>query len=156
MVICRPMVQSDIASVAQIYRELQAFNGYELESITALVERIGSAPPSFEWMIAESDRTIRGFALFSVFPGAALKPAVFLKELFVTEQSRGHMIGKRLMEGLARLARERGCERIDLTTSTTNLRARSLYENLGGRDDPAKIFYRFDGKAIEMMANSEK
>jgi GNAT superfamily N-acetyltransferase len=68
-----------------------------------------------------------------------------LEDLFVSEEARGHGLGRALVDGAIERARERGCRRMELDTGETNEAARALYEAAGfvndrghGRD----LYYR--------------
>lgn len=74
----------------------------------------------------------------------------YLAELYVVPPLRGRGIGRALMEAAFELARERGCDRMELTTSTDDEGAIALYEKLGftgreGRPDgPVMLYYERD------------
>jgi GNAT superfamily N-acetyltransferase len=68
-----------------------------------------------------------------------------LEDLFVSEEARGHGLGRALVDGAIERARERGCRRMELDTGESNEAARALYEGAGfvndrghGRD----LYYR--------------
>ena len=65
------------------------------------------------------DEEVAGFALFfhnySTWMG---KPGIYLEDLYVDEKARGSGLGKNLMAALAKLAQERGCERLELSILT--------------------------------------
>ena len=77
-------------------------------------------------------------------------PECYLAELYVVPQSRGHGLGRALMQGAIEVARARGADHMDLGTSEDDVAARSLYESLGfinregGRDGPITYFYERD------------
>jgi len=55
----------------------------------------------------------------------------YLDDLFVDPQVRGQAIGRRLIEHVAQVARERGWGVVRWTTADDNYRARGLYDQLG-------------------------
>lgn len=65
-------------------------------------------------MIALEDDVPIGYALFfhnfSTFLG---KAGIYLEDLYIRESFRGLGYGKRLLKELAKIAVERGCERLD-------------------------------------------
>jgi aminoglycoside 3-N-acetyltransferase I len=61
---------------------------------------------------------------------------MFLYELGVDEPSRLQGVGRRLVETLAELARERGCYGMWTGTETDNVAARKTYERAGARTTP--------------------
>ena len=77
-----------------------------------------------------------------LWPAAGLTTSLYLKELYVAQAYRRSGTGRLLMEGLYRIAAERGCSRVEGTTDTSNPGAQQCYESLGVSPLPAKIFYR--------------
>ncbi len=67
----------------------------------------------------------------------------YLEELYVVPGRRGDGLGRRLMEAVLDLARERGCGRIELGTEEDDTAARGLYESLGftNRDRGELMFF---------------
>jgi len=59
------------------------------------------------------------------------------------------------MRFLARLAVERGCVRFDWTAETDNPDALGFYDRLGARRVADKVYYRFDGEALQRLATSD-
>jgi GNAT superfamily N-acetyltransferase len=84
-----------------------------------------------------------GLASWSLlWPAAGLTTSLYLKELYVAQAHRHGGVGRLLMEGIYRIAAERGCSRVEWTTDTGNTRAQQFYESLGATPLPTKIFYR--------------
>ena len=54
----------------------------------------------------------------------------YLQDLFVDAPARRHSCGRKLIEAVAAIARERGCARLYWTTKEDNLPARSLYDRI--------------------------
>jgi GNAT superfamily N-acetyltransferase len=54
----------------------------------------------------------------------------YLQDLFVDAGARRHGCGRRLIEAVAAVARERGCARLYWTTKEDNTVARSLYDRI--------------------------
>ncbi len=65
---------------------------------------------------------------------------MFLYELSVDEGARRRGIGRRLVEELAALARERGCYGMWTGTEADNVAARRTYERAGARLVPVHAF----------------
>ena len=55
----------------------------------------------------------------------------WLEDLFVRDSARGSGVGAALVEAAVRRARERGCGRVELDTSSENAAALALYERFG-------------------------
>lgn len=146
---------SDHGALALVFEEMQAHYGASCPSREIILRRLGSMPAGTEILVAGNE-TIMGFAaISSVYPGPGLESGLFLKELFVSKLHRGSGVGKCLMQGLAKLALERGHGRIDWTADRDNPRLRAFYDGLGGTPKPEKLFYRLDGVALFEAAKLE-
>jgi len=142
----RTATRQDMAAVAVLAGEFHAFlaaidgsdPAFDVNGTRAKLERCGFGPePLFACLIAESDGEAVGYAIYSIgFWADSLQGMVLLTDLFVRAAWRSRGIGKELMECLAEIGRERGCEIVVWTVWTKN--------------DPAKRFYaRIGAKAID-------
>ncbi len=85
------------------------------------------------------------FLDFSTWTG---RPGIHLEDLYVTPESRGQGIGRRLLATLVSIANERGYARINWSVLTWNEPALSFYRNLGAAPQDEWINYRLDGDAL--------
>lgn len=104
-------------------------------------------------IIAEDDGTPAGFALFfhnySTFLAA---PGIYLEDLFVKPEYRGRGYGKALLARLARIAKDRGCGRVEWAVLDWNEPSINFYRGIGAASlDDWKIF-RLTGDALEALA----
>ncbi len=107
-----------------------------------------------EIVLAEQDGRALGFASFAImYPAPDLGGMLYLKDLFTLEQARGQGIGLILMRFLAKTALERGCVRFDWTAEDINPRAMAFYERIGAKRVTDKVYYRFDGEALQRFAD---
>ncbi len=84
-------------------------------------------------------------------PGRDLRGLLFVKDLFVKEEARGHGIGSALMRFLAAFCLDQGIARIDLGTDRSNDGAQRLYDALGGvRQD--KVAFTFPTDVLKRLA----
>lgn len=73
-----------------------------------------------------------GFAHATVHPSTwALNGYCYLEDLFVAPAARGGDVARELIDATARVARERGVERMYWHTQQFNGAARSLYDKVG-------------------------
>ena len=108
----RDAVRSDAPQIVQFIRDLAAYEKLEgeMEATAADIEReLFGANPRVFCQIAERDGAPAGFALwfytFSTFLG---RQGLWLEDLFVKPELRGHGIGKALLVNLAqRCVREK-------------------------------------------------
>jgi GNAT superfamily N-acetyltransferase len=143
---------SDHAALAVLFEEMQAHYGVTCPPRDTILEGLQNMPRGTEILVAGTDEII-GFAAFSsVYPGPGLQSGLFLKELFVSGAHRGGGAGTGLIRALARLAIERGHNRVDWTADRNNPGLRVFYERLGALPKPEKVFYRLDGAALRATA----
>ena len=110
--------------------------------------------PMAEVLIAEADGAPVGFALFfhnfSTFEG---RPGIYLEDLFVDPAARGLGAGKALLKGLAALAIERGCARLEWAVLDWNEPAIAFYRSLGAEAMDEWTVNRVDGDALKVLAS---
>ncbi|HVW68605.1 MAG TPA: GNAT family N-acetyltransferase [Steroidobacteraceae bacterium] len=96
-----------------------------------------------------------GFALFfhnySTFLG---KPGLYLEDLFVHPEARGHGVGKKLLAWLARTAVERDCGRLEWSVLDWNEPSIRFYRNLGAELKSEWQIFRLTGDALAALART--
>ena len=106
-----------------------------------------------EVIFALEDGKEVGFALFfhnfSTFLGRA---GIYLEDLFVMPQYRGHGHGKVLVKELARIAVERGCGRLEWACLDWNRPSIDFYLSLGAVPMEEWTVYRVAGEILHDMA----
>ena len=99
----------------------------------------------------EDDKEV-GFALFcynfSTFVG---KAGIHLEDLFVKPEYRGRGHGKRLITEVARIAKERGCGRLEWACLDWNKKSIDFYLSLGAKSLDGWTTYRFDEEKLSQM-----
>lgn len=97
-----------------------------------------------------------GFALFfhnfSTFLGRA---GIYLEDLYVTPEYRGHGHGKALIRELARIAVERGCGRLEWSCLDWNTPSIDFYLSLGAEQMNEWTVYRFAGEKLRALAEND-
>lgn len=97
-----------------------------------------------------------GFALFfhnfSTFLGRA---GIYLEDLFVFPEYRGHGHGKALIRELARIAVERGCGRLEWCCLDWNQPSIDFYLSLGAIPMDEWTTYRLTGERLSAFAENE-
>ncbi len=160
MLSIRPAEPNDSGLVYAFIRELA-----EYERLTHLVEAteadiaaelFGPRPRVF-CDIAEWRGQPVGFALwfytFSTFKG---RRGIYLEDLFVRPEHRGHGIGKGLLHGLARRCAEEGLGRLEWAVLDWNTPSIAFYESLGATPQDGWTVYRLTGDDLETLAAREK
>jgi GNAT superfamily N-acetyltransferase len=94
-----------------------------------------------------------GFVLFfhnySTFLG---KPGLYIEDLFVDEDYRRHGYGRALLLHVARLAKERGCGRLEWAVLDWNQPAIGFYKKLGALPMSEWTVFRVTGKSLDELA----
>ena len=94
-----------------------------------------------------------GFALFfhnfSTFLGRA---GLYLEDLYILEEYRGGGYGKATLKELARIARERGCGRLEWWCLDWNKPSIDFYTSLGAQPMDEWTTYRLTGETLRQMA----
>ena len=118
-----------------------------------LLRTLFSEKPSAEVLIAEYAGQASGFALFfSSYSTFLARPGIYLEDLFVLPEYRGHGIGLSLLSHLAALVAERKMGRLDWSVLDWNTPAIEFYERIGARGLADWTQYRLDGNALQHLA----
>lgn len=122
-------------------------------TVSSLRAQLGAEQPPFECLLGEVDGLAVGFALFfqsySTWKGV---PGLYLEDLFVSPEQRGHGYGAALLGELAALAVERGCARLDWQVLDWNTPSIEFYEAIGAEIKRDWIPCRLTGAALDAMA----
>ena len=106
-----------------------------------------------EAVIGYHDGGPAGFALFfhnfSTFLG---RPGLYLEDLYVRPEHRGKGFGRALLAHLARLAKRRGCGRLEWCVLDWNEPAIKFYKSLGAAAMGEWTVYRVAGESLDRLA----
>lgn len=93
-----------------------------------------SDPPRYEAYLAMIGDVPAGYVTFySTYSTFLAQPSFYLEDIFVREEFRHRGIGGELFSFCRKLARERGCGRMDWQVLTWNEPAIRFYERSGGK-----------------------
>jgi ribosomal protein S18 acetylase RimI-like enzyme len=90
-------------------------------------------------LVAEVDDSIAGFISLSEKKHWSGQVDAYIGELVVAPALEGRGIGSTLVRSAIDWSRQRGLERITLTTGVRNRRARDLYESLGFEEEDVNL-----------------
>ncbi|ANM31785.1 diamine acetyltransferase [Acidobacteria bacterium Mor1] len=109
--------------------------------------------PYAEVVFGYDGDTPAAFALFfhnySTFRG---RPGIYLENLFVKPEFRGKGYGKAMLVHLAKLAVERGCDRVEWVVLDWNEPAIGFYKRLGAVPMEGWEIFRLEGEALPALA----
>lgn len=153
----RPATPSDLDTIIQLVHGLAE---YEREPDAVKLDRetfarhLFGPRPFAEVLIAETlAGESAGFALyfhnFSTWEG---RPGIYLEDLFVRPELRGHGYGKALLVELARIAVARDCARLEWAVLDWNEPSIQFYRSLGAVAMDEWTTYRVTGTALDNLA----
>ena len=148
-----PLLHRFIRELAEYEREPMAVEVTDTE----LRAQLSQPRPPFECLVAERDGERGpeplGFALFfasySTWRG---RPGIYLEDLYVPPVHRGTGVGRALLAALARLARARGCARLEWSVLDWNAPAIGFYQRLGATAMSEWTVHRLTDDALERLA----
>ena len=148
------------ADIADIHRLIYELAVYEKapEQMVATVDQISESlfkdnPVAFAH-VAEVDGKIVGIALWFLNYSTWLgKPGIYLEDLFVQPEHRGHGIGKGFMKTLAQLCIERGYERFQWWVLDWNKPSIEFYKSLGAVPMDEWTVFRLSGDSLKKFAS---
>lgn len=119
-----------------------------------LREHLFGERPYAEVLLAEVEGRAVGFALyFYNYSTFLTQPGIYLEDLFVLPDERGRGYGKALLTALGRLARERGCGRLEWAVLDWNEPSIQFYRALGAVSMDEWTVNRVTGDALERLAS---
>jgi GNAT superfamily N-acetyltransferase len=149
----------DVPIILQLIRDLATYERAPNEvSATEeqLVDVLFGEKPAAEVLLAFEKDTPVGFAVFfhnfSTWLG---RPGLYLEDLFVKPEKRGKGYGRALLVELAKIARDRGCGRMEWAVLDWNEPAIKFYRALGAKPMEEWTVFRLTRDGISELAKSE-
>ena len=155
----RPACLQDVPVILQLIRDLATYERAP-DEVTAteeqLVDVLFGERPVAEVLLAFEGESAVGFAVyfynFSTWLG---RPGLYLEDLFVKQEKRGKGYGRALLVELAKIARDRGCGRMEWAVLNWNEPAIKFYRALGAKPMDEWTVFRLTRDGIASLANSE-
>jgi GNAT superfamily N-acetyltransferase len=152
----RPAVEADVAVILQFIRDLAKYEHLEHEVVAneeLLRAALFGSRPYAEVVLASLNGEPVGFALFfhnfSTFLG---RPGIYLEDLYVRPEARGHGVGRRVLTWLAGVAVSRGCGRLEWAVLDWNEPSIRFYRNLGAVPLDDWTTFRVTGPALTLLS----
>ena len=156
----RPAEAADIPAIHRLVRELAEYEK-ALAEVTATEEDLrrallGDRPAVFAH-VAEADGEVAGFALwFLNYSTWTSRHGIYLEDLYVAPELRGHGYGKALLAELARICVARGYSRLEWSVLDWNAPARGFYASLGAAEMDEWTVHRLSGPALRALAGPDR
>ena len=148
----------DVRVILQLIRDLATYERAP-DEVTAteeqLVDVLFDERPAAEVLLAFEAESAVGFAVyfynFSTWLGRA---GLYLEDLFVKPEKRGKGYGRALLVELAKIARDRGCGRMEWAVLNWNEPAIKFYQTLGARPMNEWTVFRLTRDEIAKLADA--
>jgi GNAT superfamily N-acetyltransferase len=158
--IIRPAYVKDVPVILQLIRDLATYERAP-DEVTAteeqLVDVLFGERPAAEVLLAFEGKSPIGFAVyfynFSTWLGRA---GLYLEDLFVKPEMRGKGYGRALLVALAKIARDRGCGRMEWAVLNWNEPAIKFYRSLGAKPMDKWTVFRLTRDEIAKLARSKQ
>jgi GNAT superfamily N-acetyltransferase len=155
--VIRAATSADVPTILELIHGLAVYER-EPDAVEAtgpmISEALFGTAPVASCHVAELDGQVVGFALwyvtFSTWKG---KPGLWLEDLFVRPEARGHGLGKALLQRLASVCVERGYARFEWWVLDWNVDAQGFYRSIGARPEDDWTVWRLDGTALAMLGD---
>jgi GNAT superfamily N-acetyltransferase len=150
---------ADVPIILELIRDLATYERAPNEvraTEEQLIDVLFGEKPAAEVLLAFENETPIGFAVFfhnfSTWLG---RPGLYLEDLFVKPEARGKGYGRALLVDLARIARDRGCGRMEWAVLDWNDPAIQFYRRLGAKPMEEWTVFRLTRDGIAELAKSE-
>ena len=151
----RPATRADVPQILAFIRALAAYERAS-EAVTATeasLELEGFGPnPFYFCLIAEHDGQTAGYAIYFFNYSTWVGPGIYLEDIFVEPELRGRGIGKALLERVAAIAVEKGCQRLQWAVLDWNTPAIEFYRAMGAEFLDEWRNVRMSGEALKGLA----
>ncbi len=157
-VLIRPVLKTEVPELFALVRAKAEFDG-SLASLVANAESLRDAlfaeRPSAYALVAEVDGKLVGMVTYyAIFSSFIARPGLWMDDLFVYENYRGHGIGEALVRELCRVAQSGGCARLDWIVSANNERGKKFYTRIGATIFEKGRLVRLTEERIKSLAEA--
>jgi len=131
----RPATEADFEAILGLIKELALFEKAP-EKVRNTVSQMKAEQDYFQaWVAEKYDGKIIGFALFYYVYYTWVGKSLYLDDLYVKEQYRGHKIGSTLLDKVISIGKMNNCKRIRWQVLDWNTPAIEFYKKLGANLD---------------------
>ena len=154
----RPATPDDVPLITSMVRELAEYEKLADQAVATeadFARELFGPSPKAHALIVEHEGQPAGFALyFYNFSTFLAKPGIYLEDVYIQPQHRGHGYGKAMLLHLARLAHQQGCGRFEWSVLDWNQPSIDFYKSLGAVPMDGWTIFRLTGEALETLATA--
>lgn len=152
--------QATSQNIPQIIALIREFAGYEnlSEFCEVTEERLntalfGETGVADAIIVFQEDAAIAYAIFYPNFASFRGQRGMYLEDIYIKREFRGAGLGEAMLKHIAKIARERGFERIDFQVLEWNTPAVKFYEKLGALRDEEERHFRFVGESFARLAD---
>lgn len=150
-IIIRKAEEQDLSAVYALIKELALYENAPDEPsnpIEVFLKDGSGARPKYHVILAESEGSIVGIALYYLGYSTWKGSMMYLDDLVVNEQYRRHGIGGLLFEALISAAKEHGVQQLRWHVLDWNEPAIAFYKKIGASLDPTWITCKLEKDSL--------
>src|SRR6188768_1378533 len=149
----RPGDERALFALIQALAEYEKLSHAVTGSAEKLAQDLFGPRPSAEALLVEVGGRAAAFALFfHNYSTFITQHGLYLEDIFVLPEHRRHGIGRALLSEVAKIARARGCGRLEWSVLDWNASAIAFYQSLGASVLPDWRICRVTGVGLEALA----
>jgi ribosomal protein S18 acetylase RimI-like enzyme len=101
--------------------------------------------PKYFLIVAERNKELVGYAFyFFTYSSFLARPTLYLEDIYISHNTRGEGIGKKMMNELIKISEKNKCGRLEWCVLNWNKKAIDFYDKLGAKPLKEWIYYRFE------------
>lgn len=152
----KPATESDVPIIFCFIKKLAAYErlSHEVVATEELLRRtlFGSTRTAEVAIGYEASKPVGFVLFFHNYSTFLARPGLYIEDLFIDEDYRRRGYGRALLLYVARLAKERGCGRLEWSVLDWNQPAIDFYKKLGAVPMNEWTVFRATGKSLDKLA----
>ncbi|AXE17945.1 GNAT family N-acetyltransferase [Runella rosea] len=138
-IVIRKGTPEDFPAILQLIQEFAVFQKTP-EKVTITLDQMLENKDLFQCLVVEKeDDQLIGFASFFMAYYSWSGKALYLDDLYVKKEFRGHQIGTQLLDRLIDYANTEQCKKVRWQVSNWNKEAIEFYKKMGAKVDDTEI-----------------
>jgi GNAT superfamily N-acetyltransferase len=152
----RPATETDVPTIFGFIKKLAEYEhlSHEVVGTEELLRRtlFGSTRIAEVAIGYEATKPVGFVLFFHNYSTFLARPGLFIEDLFIEEDYRRRGYGRALLLYVARLAKERGCGRLEWSVLDWNQAAVDFYKKLGAVPMNEWTIFRVTGGSLDQLA----
>lgn len=153
----RPGTSRDVPAILKLIRGLAKYERLTRDCRTnaSRLRRHGFGRRRFfeTLLFTRAGRPIGVAIYYFAYSTFTCRPVLFIEDIFVLPEQRGHGAGRALMTALARVAVQKGCEQMEWIVLDWNVPAIRFYRRLGARLDRTWVLTRLTSPHLRRLTH---